>query len=216
MAAKSYDYADRQGVLSITWSEFHGICRGMARAAARFQPELILPVGRGGYYPGTLLAHMLQTELYPIRLSRRVADRITYQEPRWLVRPPGLVSGRRVLVVDEIASTGETIELVRKELSRLGAGAVCSAVLVAHTAGTPVVDIAGLITDALVLNPWDREIFVEGAFVLNPEYRQALGQQGLAITAGDLVTDVEMAPAKEIVPGGQPPGGLGAAERNKE
>ena len=211
MSPNSYDYHNRDGILSLSWNDFHSVCRGIARAAARFQPELVLPIGRGGYYPGTLLAHMLQAELYPIRLSRRVADRVTYQEPRWLIRPPGLASGKRVLVVDEISSTGETIQQVRKEVTRIGAAAVCSAVLVAHTAGLPFVDIAGLITDALVLNPWDREIFVDGEFLLNPEYRQAFGQQGRRMTPGDLVTGEESAPAKSSVPGGQPPGKTGGS-----
>ena len=70
-------------------------------AVSHFRPEIILPVGRGGYYPGTLIAHMLQVELYPVQLSRRVKDIVTYQNPQWLVEPPVAVRDRRVLIVDE-------------------------------------------------------------------------------------------------------------------
>jgi hypothetical protein len=52
-------------------------------------------------------------------------------------------------------------------------------VLYAHTWGVHVPDYIGLITDAMVLNPWDREIFREGEFQFHPEYAEALAHQGL-------------------------------------
>jgi hypothetical protein len=61
----------------------------------------------------------------------------------------------------------------------LGAHAVRSAVLYAHTKGVPVPDYIGLISDALILNPWDREVFKDGGFQFHPEYAGALAQQGL-------------------------------------
>lgn len=60
VSQNSYDYATRQGTHPISWEDFHGICKALALAVAHFQPEIILPIGRGGYYPGTLLAHLLQ------------------------------------------------------------------------------------------------------------------------------------------------------------
>jgi hypoxanthine phosphoribosyltransferase len=104
MSKKPYDYSTRDGIYPISWDVFHGICKALAQAVSAFQPEIILPVGRGGYYPGTLLAHMLQVEIYPVRLSRRINDQIKYQQPRWRLEPPGLVKGKRVLIVDEICS----------------------------------------------------------------------------------------------------------------
>ncbi len=84
-----------------------------------------------------------------------------------------------MLVVDEIASTGETLVFVRQEALSLGAREVRCAVLYAHTWGADVPDYVGLISDELLLNPWDREIFADGTFVMNPEYVGALRQQGL-------------------------------------
>ena len=106
MYENPYDYENRVGIRPISWEDFHGLCKGLVVAIAAFQPEIILPIGRGGYYPGTLIAHMLQVELYPIRLSRRVHDAVIYQTPKWLVEPPITVKNRRVLIVDEISSTG--------------------------------------------------------------------------------------------------------------
>lgn len=179
MAHASYDYSTRKGIHPISWEDFHGICRALAQAAAAFQPEIILGIARGGLYPGTLLSHMLQVEFYPLRLSRRVNDIVSYQSPQWRVEPPAGVARARVLVVDEICSAGETLTLVTERLQAMGAGQIRTAVLYAHTWGAAIPDYIGLITDALLINPWDREIYKDGSFQFHPEYAAALAQQGL-------------------------------------
>jgi hypothetical protein len=40
--------------------------------------------------------------------------------------------------------------------------------------------ILGIISEALILNPWDREIFKDGEFIPHPEYVEAFEQQGIA------------------------------------
>lgn len=125
-----YDYENRQGILPISWNDFHGLCRAIALKAFSFQPELILAVGRGGYYAGTLLSHVLHADLYPVRLSRRLKDVIMYSSPRWIVEPPATVNALRVLIVDEISSRGETLQIVKDKVQALGVAevrcAVCS------------------------------------------------------------------------------------------
>jgi uncharacterized protein len=197
MASKPYDYSTRTGIEPISWEDMHGICKALAVAAARIQPEVILAVGRGGFYPGTLIAHMLRVEVYPVRLSRRVNDVVTHDLPRWLVEPPPLVADRRVLIVDEICSTGETLMLVKQKAEALGARECRSAVLYAHSWGTSIPDYIGLISDALILNPWDREVVEDGRFVFHPEYVEALAHQEIAPAPSLLI----QAPAIELAKG---------------
>jgi hypoxanthine phosphoribosyltransferase len=182
MSDPAYNYSNRQGIHPISWDDFHGLVRALAAAVAPWRPEIVLPVLRGGAYPGALLAHILQIEVYPVRLTRRVDDVVVRDSPVWLVEPPAVVAGRRVLVVDEMCSTGETINLVRDRVMALGAAGARAATLYAHTWGAPASDYVGLITDELVLNPWDREIWRDGAFRFHPEYVAALAEQG--VTAG--------------------------------
>jgi hypoxanthine phosphoribosyltransferase len=174
-----YDYSTRNGVREISWNYFHGLVKALVVAVAPWRPEIILPVGRGGYYPGSLMAHMLQVEIYPVRLSRRERDVVVRDTPQWLVLPPAAATGHRVLVVDEISSTGKTLTIVRERLMAMGAGDIRSAVLYAHARGAGAPDYIGLITDELVLNPWDREIYHEDAFTFHPEYIEALKDQGI-------------------------------------
>ncbi len=121
---------------------------------------------------------MLQTEIYTVRVSRGVKDIVKYKNPRWLAEPPPHVQGQRVLIVDEICDSGETISMVKGRVEAMGAKEVKSAVLYAHTWGASVPDYIGVITDALVLNPWDREVLKEGVFQFHPEYVEALVHQG--------------------------------------
>ena len=53
-----------------------------------------------------------------------------------------------------------------------------SAVLYAHTWGSEFPDYIGIISDALILNPWDREIIAAGAFQFHPELAEAIALQG--------------------------------------
>ena len=197
MSKNPYDYTTRQGIHPISWEDFHGICKALAKAVSRFQTEIILAIGRGGYYPGTLLAHLLQVEIYPVRVSRRVNDIVKYNSPQWLVEPPPLVKGQRVLVVDEICGSGETLTLVKEKAESLGAKEIRSAVMYAHTWGVAVPDYIGLITDALLLNPWDREILREGSFQFHPEYVGALAQQGVEPDPSLLIQATPIELAKE-------------------
>ncbi len=175
----AYDYSSRKGIRPISWDDFHGLTKALAAAVAPWRAQIILPVARGGLYPGALLAHILQVEVYPVRLTRRVDDVVTRESPEWLMEPPAAVAGRRALVVDEMCDTGRTITLVRDRALELGAAEARTATLHAHTWGAAIPDYIGLITDELVMNPWDREIYRNGAFRFHPEYAGALEQQGL-------------------------------------
>jgi len=191
-----YDYSNRAGVRPIAWDDFHGLVKALAVAVAPWRPEVVLPVLRGGAYPGVLLAHILQAEVYPVRLTRRQDDVVVRETPLWLVEPPAAVAGRRVLVVDEMCSTGETLRLVRERALALGAAGARTATLYAHTWGVDAVDYTGLVTDELVLNPWDREIYRDGAFQFHPEYVAALAEQGLAAEPALLIPATPFVAAK--------------------
>src|SRR5579872_890935 len=89
------------------------------------------------------------------------------------------------------------LAMVSDEVIRLGAREIRSAVLYAHTWGQEFADYIGIVSDALILNPWDREIVQDGKFVPHPEYLHALRQQGLALPTS-LVSGIEpREPVKE-------------------
>ena len=59
----------------------------------------------------------------------------------------------------------------------MGAADVKTAALYAHTWANPRPDYVGLLSDQLIMNPWDREILQDGHFVQHPEYTAAIRAQ---------------------------------------
>jgi len=173
-----YDYARRVGVEPISWQRFEELVRHLALQVESDDPQIILGIARGGLFPATMLSLILRRELYPVRLTRRFNDAVVRQHPTWLVQPPDKVRGRRVLIVDEIADSGRTIAMAADEVRRMGASHVRTMVLYAHTWAAPRPDYVGYTSNALLLNPWDREVLVGGRFVTHPELAAALRIQG--------------------------------------
>ncbi len=194
-------YAERRGIRPIDWESFHALCKGLGLAVSRFDPDMILGIARGGLYPATLLSNMLGKEFYPIRLTRRVSDVKRFEQPRWRTRPPRAVKGQKVLIVDEICGSGRTLNMAREETLRLGARDVRLASLFAHESGRAIPDYIGLISDELILNPWDRELLVNGQYVFHPEYVYALAQQGIEATP-DLLLGIATASTGKDAPDG--------------
>jgi hypothetical protein len=69
------------------------------------------------------------------------------------------------------------LALAAEEVRRMGASHVRTAVLYAHTWTEPRPDYVCLLSDALMLSPWDREVLVSGQFVTQPELAAALRER---------------------------------------
>ena len=164
-----YDYAHRDGVHDLSWEGFTELVHDLARVLAREQVEIILGIARGGLFPAAAVAGTLRRELFPVRVTRRCDDQVIYPSPVWKVPTPEIVAGRIVAIVDELADTGETLQLVADQARRQQAGRVVSAALVAHTWATPRPDVVGLETDAFVLFPWNREVLKNGLWFPHPD-----------------------------------------------
>ena len=175
---RSYDYAHRQGVEEISWNRFAELSANLAEQLAATGVEVIVGTARAGLFPATAVACALRRELYPVRVTRRVNDEVTFKQPVWKVGVSPEVAGKIVAVVDEMADTGETLALVAEEVRKHGARQVITATLVSHSWATPKPDYAALVSDALVIFPWDKQVYLEGRWQLHPELEEALRLQG--------------------------------------
>lgn len=174
---KSYDYAYRQGVRPISWEEFVALTARLAEALEQMGVEVIVGIARAGLFPATLMSCQLRRELYPVRVSRRVNDEVRFSSPVWKVPVSPEVAGRVVAVVDEIADTGETLALVARSVQASGASRAITACLVRHSWAQPVPTVSALVTDELVIFPWDQQVLIEGQWQPHPEIVAALAAQ---------------------------------------
>jgi hypoxanthine phosphoribosyltransferase len=174
----SYDYQNRTGIQPISWEELHEMCKTLAEGISLGNFEIVLGIARGGLYPATLISAMLQKEIFPIRITRRENDQIKYAQPIWKVDITDDVLGQKVLIVDDIADTGETLQLVVKRACEKGATIVTTMTVVTHSWSNPQPDYFYMVTDALVIFPWDTHIWVNDAWQLHPELIEAIKKQG--------------------------------------
>lgn len=175
---QSYDYANRQGIEEISWERFAALSAQLAELLAATGVEIIVGVARAGLFPATAVACALRRELYPVRVTRRLNDEVAFAQPIWRVGIPEAVTGKVVAVVDEIADTGETLVMVAEAARAQGAAHVVTATLVSHTWAKPMPDAVALVSDALVLFPWDQQVYLEGAWRPHPELTAAIEAQG--------------------------------------
>jgi len=172
-----YDYAKRKGVEEITWERFAGLSAQLVEKLAPHQVQAVIGIARAGLFPAARAACALRSELHPVRVTRRVHDRVTYPHPVWKIDVPADVAGQVVAVIDEIADTGETLQQVAERARQLGASRVITASLVSHTWAHPMPEITALVTDALVIFPWDARIYQDGRWQTHPELLEALRHQ---------------------------------------
>jgi hypoxanthine phosphoribosyltransferase len=174
---KPYQYAHRFGVRQLSWDDFAGLARHLAELLESYQPQVILGVARAGLFPATAVACSLRCEFFPIRLTRRVNDVVTYEKPVWKTPIPGDVQGKIVSVVDEIADTGQTLAMVACRASELGASQVVTASLVTHSWADPAPHVTALVSDEFIIFPWDKQVLVDGKWINHPEIEAGLNAQ---------------------------------------
>jgi uncharacterized protein len=147
----------QKGVREIGWAPFGTLARELAaRISERFKPDVVLGVVKGGVFVGGALAGPLRADFHAIRIERRSRDQ---KGPARLAARRQLPSlrGKRVLVVDDVAATGRTIEKARALARRAGAKEVQAAVLVVRPGGARPEWFA-LETDELTVFGWDYQL----------------------------------------------------------
>ena len=148
----------QEAVRELTWARFDRLVRRLARQIRHaFQPDAVVGVAHGGLFVGGALASALHADFFPVRISRRSRDhRERKSTPRLSGSIPPELGGKRVLVVDDVSSSGDTLELAKTRLARVGAKETRTASLIAREGGY-VPDWVALTTSDLTVFPWDYE-----------------------------------------------------------
>jgi len=165
-----------KGVLEVDWQLFGELSRALALKVARdFDPELVVGIANAGVIPGATVASILDRQFVSMTVSRRYRqDEHERETPAIFGEAPHAVRGKRVLLVDETCDSGDTIRLAKAALVNVGAESVKTAV--GFRTGPYAPDFAAMTTEAAIILPWDRELLINGQFVLKPEYAGVLGR----------------------------------------
>ena len=162
--------------LEVSWEMFGELCRALALKVAReHRPDLVVGIARAGVIPGAIVASMLRLDFHSMKISRRGADNSIRERPRVLDAAPRVAAGRRVLLVDEITTSGETLRLGLAAVRDVGPTEVRTATCFVRPRGYKP-DYFALETGSTVIFPWDRKIFQDQQFVVNPRYESVLDE----------------------------------------
>jgi hypoxanthine phosphoribosyltransferase len=102
-----------------SWDDVYDGCLELADKIKKssFKPEVIVGVARGGWIPARILSDLLcNTYVASMRVEfyKDVAE--TAKRPVISQAVSASVIGKRVLVVDDVADTGESLAAVRRDL----------------------------------------------------------------------------------------------------
>lgn len=193
--------------LRVSWNEVTALVRRVARqvvagASSRqvgrvrsagdgWRPEAIVAISRGGLLHGRVLSDLLGIPaLYAVKVEHWGVTATITGEARVTAPLSGPVEGKRVLAVDDIADTGDSLALVKRHLQEKGAAETRLAALHYLPSSKVRPDFYGktLQSWVWVIYPWNftedlgnlaRKMLAEGP-VGTAELRRRLASQGFA------------------------------------
>ncbi|WP_328373303.1 phosphoribosyltransferase family protein (plasmid) [Streptomyces sp. NBC_00445] len=154
--------------IRLTWSGIEAFTRELAaQVGGDGMPETVVGIMRGGMIPAVMVAHQLGIrDVRTIEVTHTVTDGVNaaktsapaYKNPTSL----GDLAGRDVLLVDDIAGSGATLERTRRMVAALGVRRLRTAVLTVnranwHAPDAPEerIDYIAEHTDTWVIFPWE-------------------------------------------------------------
>ena len=115
------------------WEYIYGLCRTVSEQvkAVDFEPDVVVALARGGWFAGRCICDFLGLDdLTSLKMEHYVgtAEKTGEPEVRYPM-PEGSVAGKDVLVIDDIADTGGSIERAYEYVTDRNAGEVRTATL---------------------------------------------------------------------------------------
>ena len=142
----------------LSWEEIYNATLRLSEriAASGFDPEVIVGIARGGWIPARILSDVLFTaSLQNIRIEYYSDIGVHEKAPRITQPISGSITGKRVLLVDEVADTGESLRHAIQYVNGLSPESLVTGVPVLKPESIVIPDHRILKIDAWVVFPWE-------------------------------------------------------------
>ena len=141
-----------------TWSQIYDMLLSQAQkiSTQNFRADIIVGLARGGLIPARILTDLLETpELATIQISfyQNIAQPTLEPILKQALTVP--IEGKKVLLVDDIADTGESLKLAQIHLNQQEAREIKTATLYLKPQSITTPDFYEKRTSAWVVFPWD-------------------------------------------------------------
>lgn len=127
-------HADIEGKYFLSYEHIHLSVRALAEKiiASGFDPDLIVAIGTGGFIPARILKTFITKPILTVGISYYGPDRKPTETPRtiqWIDEVEKKLSGKRILLVDEVDDSRVTLEYCLRELLHHSPAEIAVAVL---------------------------------------------------------------------------------------
>ena len=145
--------------VSPSWDEIYAMLVNLAIRIKEsgFKPDLIVGVSRGGWAPGRILSDLLaNTHTANIKIEFYIGINKTARKPVVTQPISEDISKKKILVVDDVADTGESLLVALDHIRERGAGEVRTVTVYykPHSKFKP--DFFAETTSNWIVFPWER------------------------------------------------------------
>ena len=144
--------------LILSWRDVYNLTLQLSERIVNsgFVPDVIVGIARGGWIPARILSDVLYAStLQNIRIEYYTDVGVKGRNPQITQPLTGSMKGKKVLLVDEVADTGDTLNHALKHVKSLGAASVRSAVLHYKPKSAIVPDYFMVKTSSWTVYPWE-------------------------------------------------------------
>lgn len=141
-----------------TWTRIYRLLLQQSNAICKsgFRPDVIVGVSRGGWVPSRVLSDLLENaNLVNVKVECYVGIAQAMANPRLTQCLSADVDGKKVLVVDEVADSGRSLQLVVDHVREKGAQQIKTAVLYLKPRCAFQPDYYAAQTGCWVVFPWE-------------------------------------------------------------
>ncbi|MCJ7762625.1 phosphoribosyltransferase [Candidatus Bathyarchaeota archaeon] len=140
-----------------TWRRIYLMLLGQAEKIreSSFKPDVIIAILRGGWLPARVLSDLLETGLGSVGVEFYLGVAETRKAPVLTQSASVAVTGKKVLVVDDVADSGESLKLVKAHILQQGAKEIRIATMYYKPWSVVKPDYYALETRRWVVFPWE-------------------------------------------------------------
>jgi hypoxanthine phosphoribosyltransferase len=141
-----------------TWNQIYNMLLDMAQKIRinGFKPDMIVGVSRGGWPPARVLSDLLDNpNLANVRAEFYLGVAETKNEPVLTQPVSAVVSGKKVLIVDEVADTGKSLKLIKEHVAQQGASDIKIATVYYKPWSVVKPDYYERKTERWIVFPWE-------------------------------------------------------------
>ena len=150
-----------------TWKQIYDMLLRQAETISKsgFKPDIIVGIARGGWLPARVLSDLLENpNLANVSAEYYVGIAETKNAPVLTQGVSVAVTGKKVLIADDVADTGRSLKLVTEHVMEKDAHEVMVATLYRKPWSMVTPDFCEKQTELWVVFPWDLKETVRRTF----------------------------------------------------